>query len=227
MSARIGAVIPTLNAAATLERAIGSVSGDPVAEIVVADGGSTDGTAELAERLGASVVRTGRGRGRQMKAGAEALGEPDWLLFLHADTALSPSWRAEAANFIAMPGNARRAAAFRLRFDSDAPEARRWERRVAWRCRTFGLPYGDQGLLISRGLYDRLGGFRPLPLMEDVDMVRRIGRRRLHVFDAAATTSAAKFERDGWTARSALNLTCLALYFLGVPPRIIARLYGR
>ena len=89
-----------------------------------------------------------------------------------------------------------------------------------------GLPYGDQGLLIHRDLLRSVGGVRALPLMEDVDLVRRLGRRRLVGLDVPAVTSAAKWQRDGWYRRSARNLLCLALYFAGVPLRLIARLYG-
>jgi hypothetical protein len=89
-----------------------------------------------------------------------------------------------------------------------------------------GLPYGDQGLLIHRDLLASVGGLRPLPLMEDVDLVRRLGRHRLEALPVAAVTSAARWRRDGYLRRSARNLACLALWFAGVPPRIIARIYS-
>ena len=104
--------------------------------------------------------------------------------------------------------------------------ARRLERLVGWRCRVLALPYGDQGLLLPRALLEAAGGIRPLPLMEDVDLVRRLGRRRLVALDAAAFTSAARWERDGWYRRSLRNLCCLTLYAAGVPPRLIARIYS-
>jgi hypothetical protein len=88
------------------------------------------------------------------------------------------------------------------------------------------MPYGDQGLLIQRDLLAQVGGMRPIPLMEDVDLVRRLGRRRLVALDADAVTSAARWERDGYLRRSARNLCCLALWFAGVPPRWIVRLYA-
>jgi hypothetical protein len=88
------------------------------------------------------------------------------------------------------------------------------------------LPYGDQGLLVPSALYRSVGGFRPLPLMEDVDLVRRIGRRRLAMLDCEAWTSAERWRRDGWIHRSARNLFCLGLYAVGVPPARIARIYG-
>ena len=90
-----------------------------------------------------------------------------------------------------------------------------------------GLPYGDQGLLISRRLYDEIGGFRPLALMEDVDLARRIGQRRLIPLDADAVTSARRYERDGWIARPLRNLACLSLFLAGASPTLIAALYGR
>jgi hypothetical protein len=115
---------------------------------------------------------------------------------------------------------------FRFVLDSADPRARRLERLVALRCRLLALPYGDQGLLIHRGTLRRIGGVVPLPLMEDVDLVRRLGRRRLTGLDAGAVTSAAKWEQEGWYWRSCRNLLCLSLWCLGVPPRRIARIYG-
>lgn len=218
----IGVVIPCLNGAATLGRTLESVTGCPV---VVCDGGSTDDSPCIAAAHGARVLHTPRGRGVQLAAGADAADLP-WLLFLHADTRLSAGWRTAADRFISDPACAGRAGYFRLRFDSEVPAARRIERAVAWRSRVLGLPYGDQGLLIAAGFYRALGGFAPLPLMEDVDLVRRIGRRRLVALDADAVTSAARYERDGWILRPARNLLCLSLYAAGVPPRLIRRIYG-
>jgi hypothetical protein len=118
-----------------------------------------------------------------------------------------------------------RAGYFRFALNSADRRARRLEHFVAWRCRVLALPYGDQGLLVHRDLLRSVGGVRPLPLMEDVDLVRRLGRRRLVALDAAAITSAAKWERDGWLRRSARNLCCLSLWFAGVAPHRIARIY--
>ena len=115
---------------------------------------------------------------------------------------------------------------FRFALDDPDPRARRIERLARWRGRVLGVPYGDQGLLISRAFYDVLGGYRPLPLMEDVDMVRRIGRRRLVELDAAAVTSAARYRAGGWWLRPVRNLSILGLYFLGAPPALLKRLYG-
>jgi rSAM/selenodomain-associated transferase 2 len=220
----VSVVIPTLNAAGRIAATIGAVRAN-VPEIVVADGGSSDATAKLASAAGANMVTAPRGRGHQLAAGAAGATQP-WLLFLHADTALGAGWAEEVRAFIDVPDNAEKAAAFRLVLDDPGPAARRVEWLARWRARMFGLPYGDQGLLISRRFYDAVGGFRPIPLMEDVDLVRRIGKRRLRFLQTPAVTSAERYRRNGWWARPARNLVCLCLYFLGVPPRAIARLYG-
>ena len=227
MTADIDVVIPALNAARSLARTLASLRGDHDLKlsIAVCDGGSRDDTTTIARQAGATVVSAEPGRGGQLAAGAMA-GSAPWLLFLHADTTLSAGWAAASRHLMAQPSNAPQAGYFRLRFDSADPRARRIERLTAWRCRTFGLPYGDQGLLIGRAFYRQIGGFRALALMEDVDLARRIGRRRLAALDADAVTSAERYERDGWLARPMRNLGCLALYFAGLSPSVIRRLYG-
>ncbi|MFL5283869.1 MAG: TIGR04283 family arsenosugar biosynthesis glycosyltransferase [Rhodopila sp.] len=214
----LSVVIPALNAALRLPATLTALGEE--LEIIVVDGGSADGTPEAAP--GARVIAAPRGRGSQIAVGIAAAAHP-WLLLLHADTRLAPGWCSVAAAHMAASPD--RAAYFRFRLDSADPRARRLERLVAWRSRVLGLPYGDQGLLIHRDLLRSVGGMRALPLMEDVDLVRRLGRRRLVGLDADAVTSAVRWERDGYLRRSARNLLCLSLWFAGVPPRIIVRLY--
>jgi len=227
--AQLSVIIPTLNAAASLRRSLPSFASltalSLLREVIFADGGSTDTTARIAEESGAHLVSAQRGRGSQLAAGA-ASATGDWLLFLHADTVLDPGWEKVVRGFMEDPDNANRIGYFRFRLDDASPGARWLEAAVAIRCRLLRLPYGDQGMLISRALYNRLGGFRSMPLMEDVDFVRRAGRRRMAALATQATTSAQRYQRDGYLLRPIRNLFCLTLYFLGVSPRAIAKLYG-
>ena len=240
-------VLPTWNAAAYLEATLAGLrdSGLGIAyEVIVADGGSTDGTVAIAQRFGAKIVTppagtqtagtpptgtppagTPPGRGHQLRAGAE-VARGQWLFFLHGDSVPSRQWAGAVAAFLDAPENAGLAAACRFALASEAPAARRLEKIVALRCRLLGLPYGDQGLLISRALYDAMGGFASLPIMEDVEFVRRLGRARLRMLDAPLTTSAERYERGGYWRRSLRNFLCLTLYFLGVSSGPLRRLYG-
>lgn len=217
---RISVVIPALNAGPTLPATLAALRGSP-AETLVVDGGSTDATRTIATEAGCRVLEAPRGRGGQIAAGIAAAAQP-WLLVLHADTRLGAGWPQAVGVAMQDPG---RAHYFRFALDDHAPAARRLERAVAWRCRWLALPYGDQALLIHRDLLAAVGGVRPLPLMEDVDLVRRLGRRRLAALPEAATTSATRWQREGYLRRSARNLTVLSLWFLGVPPPILGRLY--
>jgi rSAM/selenodomain-associated transferase 2 len=221
----ISVIIPAVNAAETLPALLCSLRRQPlVTDILVADGGSADRTAALAKTLGARVIDAARGRGSQLAAGAAAAGGR-WLLFLHADCRPQPGWMQAVSGFITAPQAEDRAGYFDLALDDAAPAARRLERIVAWRCRLLALPYGDQGLLISRALYDAVGGFAPLPLMEDVDLARRLGRRRLARIGTGCLASARRYRQDGYWRRPLRNLLCLSLYFAGLSPDRIVRLY--
>jgi len=227
MEPPLSVVIPALDAAETLPAVLAALAEGRAAgllkEVLVVDGGSRDETAALARAGGAEVVAAARGRGVQLAAGGAA-AQGAWLLFLHADTRLARGWAPAVGDFVGA-ANARRAGYFRLALDDAAPAARRIEAAVRWRSRVLGLPYGDQGLLVAAPFYRALGGFRPMLLMEDVELVRRIGRQRLAPLAVDAVTSAARYRRDGYVARPLRNLTCLALYFLGLPPRQLLRLY--
>lgn len=215
---RLSIVVPALNAEKILPACLAALGAWPEAERILVDGGSTDATPAIARDQGWRVIEAPRGRGTQLRAGAaEATG--DTLLFVHADTVLAPDWVAAVNGFTG------RAGYFRLAFAGGDPRAARVARLANFRARAFGLPYGDQGLLIARDLYDRVGGYRPVPLMEDVDLVRRIGAKNLRELEAVATTSPARYERDGWILRPMRNLSILALWFLGVKPETLAKLY--
>lgn len=225
MNPKLSIVIPVLNAAHTLPACLAAFSRWPSVEILISDGGSTDQSTAVSLQNNGRVVAGPPGRGVQLARGASVAGG-DWLLFLHADTVLDRNGARAVETFMADPSNATRAGYFRFALDDADPRARRIERLAVWRCRALGLPYGDQGLLIARAFYESLGGYRALPLMEDVDLVRRIGRARLRMLDAIATTSAGRYRRDGWTLRPLRNLLCLSLYFAGFPPKALVPLYA-
>jgi len=227
----ISVVIPTYNAGSTLVHTLAAlvpaVVDGTVQEAIITDGGSTDDTDAIADAAGTHLVKAPRGRGTQLDAGA-AVAKGDWLLFLHADTVLEPGWAEEAENFIERIESGRRpeaAAYFRFCLDDAGFMPRLAEALVGLRCGLLSLPYGDQGLLISRSHYKRLGGYRPIPLMEDVDLVRRLKRRELLGLRSRAVTSARRYRTEGYVVRGFRNLGLMLLYCLRVPPRVLARLY--
>ncbi|MCB1032881.1 MAG: TIGR04283 family arsenosugar biosynthesis glycosyltransferase [Acidobacteria bacterium] len=216
-------MIPTLDEAEALRRSL------PAAlawadEVVVSDGGSGDGTPELARRLGAVVVEGSPGRGPQMNRGA-ALATSDVLLFLHADTRLPPEAAEEIRRAI-VSGAA--GGAFRVRFDSS-----RWAFRLgSWwvnqRSRWFSVPLGDQAQFATRDAFDALGGFEEWPILEDLDFARRLRRHgRMTLLAGPATTSIRRFESLGAARTITRNYLIWGLFLLGVSPHRLAWLYRR
>lgn len=196
-----------------------------VREAIVVDGSSHDKSADLAADMGCKVVMVPaheRGRARQLRAGA-AVATGEWLLFLHADTALQDGWVTCVEHFIAT-GDAK-AGYFCLAFDQSGIGPARVAAMANWRARHLSLPYGDQGLLISRALYGQIGGFGDMALMEDVDIVRRLTRTRLVELDGVAITSGIKYAHGGWWGVPIRNLFLMAAYLSGVKPDVLARWY--
>ena len=218
--AELSVIIPVLNRCRDLEATLRMLP--TVGEVIVVDGGSSDGSAQAAASKGATVLTRAPCRGAQLRAGAEQAARV-WLLFLHADTRLDDAAWAAVRGKIGR-GDTSRAGAFRFRLDDPAWQARLLELGVRLRVAAFALPYGDQGLLIHRSLYEQAGGYRDLPLMEDIDLIRRLGRKRLARLEGTATTSAERWRRRGWARQSLANLRCLLLYMAGVPAERIARM---
>lgn len=225
MRAPISVVIPVLNgenalpgcAAALME----GVEAGLIRELVVSDGGSQDATRTLAEDLGAVWIEGAPSRGGQLRRGCAA-ARGDWLLVIHADTQLHAGWSEAVAAHLGQQS----AGYFRLRFASGGVAARIVAGWANLRARFLGLPYGDQGLLISRALYDQIGGFEDIPLMEDVAMARAL-KGRLDKLEGVAVTSAEKYLRQGWFRRGGRNLWTLLRYFAGVAPEQLAREYKK
>lgn len=198
-------------------------------EVVVADGGSADGTAELAERAGCVVVRAGPGRGPQLRAGVAAARAP-WLLVLHADSRLDPEALAEAERAVARRGDGRDAAvefaAWPLRIDAPGAWLRLVELGAALRWRLAGLAYGDQGLLVRRSLYDAAGGYPATRVMEDVVLIRRLRRlARGTRFHHPIRADARRWLREGRVRGTVRNVALLTLFLAGVAPDRLARWY--
>lgn len=228
----ISVIIPARNAehrlAATLAALVPSAIDGIVKQVIVVDAGSTDSTAEVADQAGADVVESAPGRGGQLAQGA-ALARFPWLLFLNADTVLEDGWERSATAFMRRVDCGERsmaAGAFTFRLDDKGIAPRLLERLVHLRCKILRVPYGDQGLLIPRQLFDAVGGYKNLPIMEDIDLARRLGRRRLAMLDAHAITSAERYKRDGYLSRSLRNQICQVLYGAGLPLSVVARLHG-
>lgn len=229
----VSIVIPVLHDAGELERLLGELLRQPPAgsggngacEVIVVNGDAADPTIRpLRARFAAARWTTGEaGRALQMNAGAR-LASGAWLLFLHADTCPAPGWLDAIRRIDPDPLTV--GGALRLTLRSRDWRARIVERGVAWRVRRMGLPYGDQGLFVRRSAFEQLGGYRPLPLMEDVDLVRRMRRRgRMAYLQVPILASARRWERNGWMRRTALNLLLLCGYAAGVPPARLAQVY--
>jgi rSAM/selenodomain-associated transferase 2 len=219
---RFSIIIPTLNEATTICAAAEAlVPWRDQAEIIVVDGGSTDGTAARAHACGLNVITAPRGRGAQMNAGARAtLGET--LLFLHADTRVPTEALTLITNALADPaifgGN------FSLQFDGDTRAARVLTRLYPF-LRFGGMCYGDSAIFVRRAVFEQLGGYQDVPLFEDVDLYKRLKRAGRFVrLPACATTSSRRFE--GRFVRTFALWSCLqVLYWLRIPPQRLAQFY--
>jgi rSAM/selenodomain-associated transferase 2 len=222
---RVSVVIPTLDEAGRLGPLVEALRREPeLAEIIVADGGSADGTPALAEALGARVIVTQRGRGRQLRAGADA-ARGAIVLFLHADSVLpAGGLHALCAALDRDPrvpgGN------FRVVFDGGSRFARGLTAAYPW-LRYVTLYYGDSGIFVRRSVYEAIGGIKPIAIMEDYDFVRRLERAgpTCRIAQPPLTTSSRKFEGRRASAIVLGWVVIHVLYWLGVSPERLARLY--
>ncbi len=216
-------IIPTLNEATHLPRALRSIPED--AEVIVSDGGSSDDTPAVARRLGAAVISGSPGRGVQLNRGARA-ATGDVLVFVHADCMLEAN--AAAGIEAALADSRAVGGSFRLRVDSP-----RWSLHLVacgtnFRARYLGMPYGDQGLFVRREAFESAGGYPELPLMEDVALVRALKREgRLVQAETTITTAPRHWEHLGALLTTAVNWATMSLYLLGIPAETLAPAYRR
>lgn len=223
---RVSVIVPTLDEEAevgeALRRAREAFGSD--AELIVVDGGSRDGTTRIAARH-ATVLRSARGRGEQLAAGADA-AEGDILVFLHADTWVSADAGARVAAAI-RAGAAGGCLRFAVREDRRL-RTRLLELGVNTRTRIFATATGDQAIFARRDAYARCGGIPRIPIFEDVRFVRRLRRvGRFVPTNATAVTSGRRWNREGFLRTVILHLGLRAAFALGASPERLARHYGR
>lgn len=218
---RLAIVVPTLNEEAGLRRHLPAALA-AADQVVVSDGGSTDGTLAVARELGAGIVTGPPGRGGQLTRGAEATDAP-LLLFLHADTLLPPDGARRIREAVA--GGAV-GGGFLVRFDVDRSVLRLGERLINARTRLTGLPLGDQAQFVTREAFHGLGGYRDWPILEDLDFAMRLRRRgRTVLITSPVTTAARRFVEQGIARTISTNWLIWLLFFCGVSPQRLARLY--
>lgn len=204
-------IIPNLNNQSAVHRLLTQLSQKDV-DVILSDGGSQDKSLEIAAEYSARIACGCCGRGHQLRRGAWLANTP-WLLFLHADSQLPKDWEMKVQQHILK--HPQKAGYFKMKFESPGFAPRIVEFLVGLRSFFLRLPYGDQGLLISRSHYEEIGGFAPLVLFEDVDIIRKIGRKRLTGVECAILTDASKYERDGYFRRGWRNIKLARRFFKG------------
>jgi rSAM/selenodomain-associated transferase 2 len=214
-------IVPTLNEAQNLPRALSVIQNTANAEIIVVDGGSEDETVSIAKAHHANVIPVSPGRAGQMNCGAAA-ATGDILLFLHADTCLPDRWDYWIRQTLAQPGVV--AGAFGLQIDAQSLELRLVEWGVNVRSRLFQFPYGDQAIFLRAQVFHDQGGFPDLPIMEDFELIRQLRRRgRVAIPPAAVTTSGRRWQKLGVLRTTLINQLIIAGYFAGVaPPKLMS-----
>jgi rSAM/selenodomain-associated transferase 2 len=219
----ISVIIPTLNEADYLAKTLAPLRAEPNLELIVADGGSLDGTTDIAQSLGAMVIRGKPGRGRQLNGGA-ATASGEILLFLHADTILPADFGAAVRRCLTSPAVV--AGAFRLGIDGANWSLRLIETLANWRARQMRMPYGDQALFLRRSTFSRLGGFPEQEIMEDFELVRRLRKLgRIEMLELTASTSDRRWRTLGVARTTLINQAVIIGYLLGRSPYSLASWY--
>jgi rSAM/selenodomain-associated transferase 2 len=227
MTPKFSFIIPVWNEESVILRTIEHIRGlqsAAGAEIIVVDGDSAGKTMEIARRAAVKTIISERGRGNQMNDGA-ALAAGNILIFLHADTSLPP----DALAFIdtAMRDEFIMAGAFDLAIDSERPIFRLIEKAAALRSRLTRIPYGDQAVFMRKTVFNKLGGFSNIPIMEDVEIMRRIKKQggKIRIIDRTVRTSSRRWEREGIIYTTLRNWLLITFYLLGVKPEKLVRFY--
>ncbi|MFQ5444222.1 MAG: TIGR04283 family arsenosugar biosynthesis glycosyltransferase [Nitrospinales bacterium] len=220
---KVSIIIPTLNEAAVIEKVLSYTQRLKPYEIILGDGGSTDNTLTIAGRFSPRVVTCPPGRGLQMNAAAgEALG--DVLLFLHADSMMEPQGYAKMIELMARQESV--GGAFSLKIDSDKLLLQLISRIATWRAKFFHIVYGDQAIFVRKDIFQRMGGFRPFPICEDLDFFRRLKKEGgVLILDEKAFTSPRRWIKEGILFTTARNGLIAILFLLGFSPKILSKWY--
>ncbi len=219
----ISIIIPTFNEAANIENAIASTQPSTNVELIVVDGGSQDDTVNIAKSLGVKVISSPPGRAVQMNAGAMA-ATGDILLFLHADTLLPAGFDNMVRSALQQPKTV--AGAFTLQIDADYWALRWVEKGVNWRSHFYQMPYGDQAIFLTTEIFQKIGKFPDLPIMEDFELIRRLKRTgKIAIIPVPVITSARRWLKKGVFYTTLLNQIIITAYFLGISPERIRSWY--
>jgi rSAM/selenodomain-associated transferase 2 len=224
-TSNISIIIPTCNESENIAALLPELLSVGNIEVIVADGSSTDDTPERAAALGAVVLRDlDRNRAFQMNTGAKA-AHGEMLLFLHCDTRLAPGFAEHIEHTLAQPGIA--AGAFSLKIGGkNGIGLRIIERLANFRARFFQMPYGDQGIFLTAAFFFSVGGYPPLPIMEDFALIQKLKRKgRITILPMAATTSARRWEKLGLLRTTFLNQAIFLGYLLGIKAEKLAHWY--
>jgi rSAM/selenodomain-associated transferase 2/rSAM/selenodomain-associated transferase 1 len=222
---KISIIVPALNEAGAIKKTLLLAQLADNVEVIVADGGSQDGTVQVSLSAGVRVICAPKGRARQMNAGA-AVATGDILLFLHADTHLPEGFGEMVRQALSTPGVV--AGAFELRIDSPQPALRLIETGVNWRSRLFQMPYGDQAIFLPASVFRTCSGFPDTAIMEDFLLMlglRRLGK--INIVAVPVLTSGRRWQKLGVLKTTLINQLVIVAYFLGVPPEPLARWYRR
>ncbi|MDJ0596952.1 MAG: TIGR04283 family arsenosugar biosynthesis glycosyltransferase [Pleurocapsa sp. MO_226.B13] len=219
----ISIIIPVLNEAAIIKSTLDRLQDNANLEVIVVDGGSQDNTVIIVREMGVKVITASGGRSAQMNAGAK-IAQGDILLFLHGDSKLPPEFFSLTLKTLKQPKAI--AGAFELAIEGEARSLRWIELLVKMRSHLFSLPYGDQGIFITKQAFAEVGGFPNLPIMEDFELIQRLKKKgNIAIAPAAVTTSGRRWQKLGVWKTTLINQLIIAGYYLGISPTKLSKFY--